>query len=317
MAGFGCCFCTLGSNGYLWRSDGGAAGNFTLLGDFVPRNADRSSVTHAQQFSVTPIYTAGGIVPMFIGIRFGSAPDFRKDHDYQFWAPLTFNASTGRMDNVSWIDSFVLDLAPPPPPPPPPTPPAPWYACSFDAPGTCFEVPAGAPGASASAAACEASCVPEYVCSHIHPGTCVALPPGVVSGAFASCADACAPAFACSRTAPGTCDSVPAGTPGAAPTLAACAAACVYCDLSGAWAGSDKGVRINVAQARVNATAGAVVVSTAPAVWASNATGWAFPGGIELKGGWGGGIAAVGPTSDGTPCGVIDWGGEGNWTRAP
>jgi hypothetical protein len=32
---------------------------------------------------------------MFIGIRFGSAPDFRKDHDFQFWAPLTFDAATG------------------------------------------------------------------------------------------------------------------------------------------------------------------------------------------------------------------------------
>ena len=315
MAGYGCCFCTLGSNGYLWRSDGGVAGNFTLLGDFVPRNADRSSVTHAQQFSVTPVYTATGVVPMFIGIRFGSAPDFRKDHDFQFWAPLTFDAATGRMRNVSWIDSFELDLAPPPPPSPPPPPPAPWFACSFDAPGTCFEAPAGAPGATASAADCEAACVPEYVCSHIHPGTCVALPPGAVKGAYASCAEACAPAFACSRDAPGTCESVPNGTPGAAPTLTACEAACVYCDLAGAWAGSAKGVRIEIAQARVNATAGAVTVWTTPAVWASNATGFAYPGALELRGGWGGGLAPVGPAADGTPCGLVDWGADGNWTR--
>lgn len=254
---------------------------------------------------------------MFIGIRFGSAPDFRKDHDFQFWAPLTFNdTSARRMDNVTWIDSFTLDLAPPPPPTRPPPPPAPWYACSFDLPGTCFEVPAGAPGASASAAACEAACVPEYVCSHIHPGTCVPLPPGVVPGAFASCAEACAPAFACSRDTPGTCTSVPNGTPGAVATLAACEATCVYCDLSGSWAGSDKGVRIDIVQRRVNATAGAVTVSTVPAVWASNATGWARPGVLELRGGWGGGSAPVGPApGSGTPCGFIDWGSAGGWTR--
>ncbi len=83
MAGYGCCFCTLGSNGFLWGADS-VLGNYTLLGDFVPRNKDGSSVTHAQQFSVTPVYTASGVVPMMIGIRFGSAPDYVKSHDYQF-----------------------------------------------------------------------------------------------------------------------------------------------------------------------------------------------------------------------------------------
>ena len=83
MAGKGCCFCGLGSNGFLWGADS-ALGNYTLLGDFVPRNKDGSSVTHAQQFSVTPVYTASGVVPMMIGIRFGSAPDSVKSHDYQY-----------------------------------------------------------------------------------------------------------------------------------------------------------------------------------------------------------------------------------------
>ena len=84
MAGYGCCFCGLGSNGFLWRSDSAAVlGNYTLLGDKVPRYANGTSVTHAQQFSVTPVYTRGGVVPMFIGVRFGSAPDYVKDHDFQ------------------------------------------------------------------------------------------------------------------------------------------------------------------------------------------------------------------------------------------
>ncbi len=318
MAGYGCCFCTLGSNGFLWRADSPLS-DYALLGDFVPRAPNHTSVTHAQQFSITPVYTASGVVPMFIGIRFGQAPDGVKSHDPQYWFPLTFDDSTGVMRNVSWLDSFTLDLASPPPPPPPPSPPAPWYACSFDMPGTCVEVPAGAPGASADAAACEAACVPEYVCSHIAPGTCVPLPPGVVPGAFASCEAACAPAFACSVDAPGTCTSVPSGTPGSAPTLADCEAACVECDLAGAWAGSDRGVVINVAQTPVNATAGAVVISTTPVVWHSNATGFARPGVLTIEGGWCSGrcAAVVGPGASGAACSVIDWGEQGNWTRAP
>ena len=106
------------------------------------------------------------------------------------------------------------------------------------------------------------------------------------------------------------------GTAGSAPTLGACEAACIYCDLSGAWEGAAKGVRVNIAQVRVNATAGAVTVWTTPPVWASNASGFAFPGELEVRGGWGGGVAPVGPAADGTPCGIIDWGSEGNWTRA-
>lgn len=160
MAGFGCCFCPLGSNGYLWRAEpGNVLGNYTLLGDFIPRHPNGSSVTQAQQFSVTPVYTSAGVVPMFIGIRFGSAPDRVKSHDYQYWYPLTFDASTGRMDNVTWVDSFQLDLSSPPTPPPLPPPGPPGYKCSLGASGQCFEVPASAPGASASRAACEQSCV--------------------------------------------------------------------------------------------------------------------------------------------------------------
>lgn len=55
-----------------------------------------------------------------------------KDHDFQFWAPLRFDAA-GKMINVSWIDSFDVELAPPyPPPPPPPTPAPAWYGCSYE-----------------------------------------------------------------------------------------------------------------------------------------------------------------------------------------
>ena len=314
MAGHGCCFCPLGSNGFLWGADA-PLGNYTLLGDYVPRNADGSSVTHAQQFSVTPVYTASGIVPMMVGIRFGSAPDRRKDHDSQYWYPLAFDAN-GRMRNVTWLDSFELQLAAPPPPPPLPPPPPAWFAPSFDAPGTCFEAPAGAPGAFNTSAACLANSAPEYVCGGaVHPGECIAVPRGVVPGAAASCAAACAPLYACSPAAPGACAEVPPGTPGAAPSAAGCAAACVLCDLGGAWVGNAKGVAVRVAYARLNATAGAVSIWTAPDVWGSNATGVAVAGSVHVTGGWCSGrcVGAVSSLQAGGPqCAKITW-EAGTW----
>jgi hypothetical protein len=318
MAGYGCCFCTLGSNGFLWRSDT-TLGNYSLLGDFIPRNPDHSSVTHAQQFSVAPIYTADGVVPMFIGIRFGSAPDFRKDHDYQIWEPLVFDPVTGVMANLSFVPWFTLNLTAPPPPPPPPAPPAPWYSCSFDAPGTCFEVPAGTPGSSQTEAACEAACVPEYVCSAAIPGgpeQCVPLPPGVVPGAAPSCEVACAPVYACDVDTPGTCKQVPHGTPGAATSLADCEAACVLCDLAGVWVGNVKGVNITIASSPLNVTAAAVNIAVKHGVWPSNATGVARPGLVTVTGGWCGGSKCVGVVSaiapGGAQCTEITW-ADGTW----
>lgn len=95
---------------------------------------------------------------MFVGVRFGSAPDYQKCHDFQYWFPLSFDAS--RMTNISWVDSFELELGPPPPPPPaPPSPPAPWFLCSPTGSGACVEVPPNAPGAVAALAECQRSCV--------------------------------------------------------------------------------------------------------------------------------------------------------------
>ena len=157
MAGHGCCFCELGSNGYVWRSDTGPLGNYTFVGDIIPLAPNKTAVTHAQQFGITPIYTTAGYTPMYIGIRFGQAPDGHKNHDPQYWFPITFDAA-GNPENISWVDSFTLDLAPPPAPPPVPAPPAPWYRCSLSSSKACFEVPAGTPGAFASASDCSAAC---------------------------------------------------------------------------------------------------------------------------------------------------------------
>jgi hypothetical protein len=75
--------------------------------------------------------------------------------------------------------------------------------------GACVEVPAGAPGANSTQAACEAECAPWFACT-----------PGSGGGGG------------------GACQPVPAHSPGAQPTKGACAAACLLCDVSGAWVGS-------------------------------------------------------------------------------
>jgi hypothetical protein len=315
MAGYGCCFCTRGSNGFLWRSDS-VLGNYTLLGDKIPRYANQTAVTHAQMFSVAPIYTRAGVTPMFVGIRFGSAPDFVKDHDFQYWYPLSFDDSND-MHNVTWVDSFSLDLFPPPPPPPV-TPAAPWYSCSLMTLGACVEVPAGAPGAVASLGECETQCVPQYACSQDAIGMCEIVPAGTpgANATLAACEEQCAPVFVCSGA--GGCTEEPAGTPGGVATLAECAALCVQCNLSGTWVGSARGVKIFLAQTAINASAATAVVWTEPAVWPSNATGVVTPGFLTVTGGWCGGAPCVGPVSPleagGVNCAKITWGGaDGSW----
>ena len=317
MAGYGCCFCTLGSNGFLWKSET-TLGTYTLLGDYIPRNDDGSSITHAQQFSVTPIYTSQGIIPMFIGIRFGSAPDYQKDHDFQYWLPLQFDSSTGKMKNLTWQDSFEISLQSPIPPPLPPTPPTPWFSTSFDQVGTCIEVPANAPGSFETISECEAASQPEYICSAAVPGfteQCVPVPPNIIAGASSSCEEACAPVYFCSITQPGTCESVPHGTPGAIQSLTDCEAQCILCNLNGIWIGQEHGINVTIVETVLNTTTSSVRISVPPGVWTSNATGYAHPGSLHITGGWCQGecIGIVSPLEPGgVQCGMITW-DAGSW----
>ena len=221
------------------------------------------------------------------------------------------------MHNVTWVDNFTLDVVLPPPPPPLPPPPPSWFACSYDAPGTCFEVPAGSPGAFNTSAACETRCAPEYVCGGVvHPGECIPLPPGVVPGASKSCEAACAPTYVCNPAAPGTCAEAPPGTPSAWPSASACAAACVMCNLRGAWLGNEKSVAIGISYRPINATAGAVDISATPNVWGGNASGVAVAGSVTVTGGWCGKgwcTGVVSPLEAGwPPCAQIEW-GAGTW----
>ena len=109
MAGHGCCFCDLGSNGYVWSTADPLRGPWEFQGDVIARQGNQS-VTKAQQFSVSGLLLGNGTVaPMFTGVRFGSAPDGNKQHDYQFWEAIAFGPS-GEVLPLRWVDSWDVAL---------------------------------------------------------------------------------------------------------------------------------------------------------------------------------------------------------------
>jgi len=109
MAGTCCCFCAPGSNAWVWMSDA-PLGPYTLTGDVIAWNAtSKHYMTDSQQFSVTPIDTTSGTIPMYIGQRFGSATDGLKCHDFQYWYPIQFQAD-GTVKQIPFVDQFTLEL---------------------------------------------------------------------------------------------------------------------------------------------------------------------------------------------------------------
>jgi hypothetical protein len=110
MGGTCCCFCAQGGNAYVWAADS-PLGPYTLLDNegIVAWNATLGKyVTGAQQFSVAALPTSSGILPMFIGQRFGSADDGLKCHDYQFWAPM--HVVNGIPQQIPWIDEWTVEI---------------------------------------------------------------------------------------------------------------------------------------------------------------------------------------------------------------
>ena len=113
MAGACCCFCHAGANAYVWMSSTGPLGEYVLQDDIgvIPFNVSTQQyLTGAQQFSVAQLPTATGSLPMYIGQRFGSAPDGLKCHDLQYWAPLTVAPATGQVAEMAWVDEFSVQL---------------------------------------------------------------------------------------------------------------------------------------------------------------------------------------------------------------
>lgn len=64
----------------------------------------------AQQFGVFGIETVAGTEYLWVGIRYGSAPDGLKSHDFQYWWPLQFDEK-GVVQPMTFQDSFTLEVA--------------------------------------------------------------------------------------------------------------------------------------------------------------------------------------------------------------
>jgi hypothetical protein len=109
MMGTCCCFCAEGASAWVWMADT-PLGMYTLKKNVISWNNDTQKyATGAQQFSVAPIFTPSGVVPMYIGQRFGSAKDGLKCHDFQYWYPLQFD-DNGMVEEITFVDSFTLQL---------------------------------------------------------------------------------------------------------------------------------------------------------------------------------------------------------------
>lgn len=66
-------------------------------------------VIPAQQAHIIPLQTGNGIEYIWMGDLWGSAPDNSKAHDFQYWAPLEFDAA-GNILPLQWIDSWNVQL---------------------------------------------------------------------------------------------------------------------------------------------------------------------------------------------------------------
>ena len=66
-----------------------------------------SEVTESQQCSVAMFETSAGPQPVYLGMRFGSAPDALKSHDYVYSFPIHFD-DKGGFSKFRWVDNFTL-----------------------------------------------------------------------------------------------------------------------------------------------------------------------------------------------------------------
>lgn len=148
MQGHGCCFCWAGDDAQLWESTKGPFGPYITQNDIVncsnanhqgyPGQGITSNLTcggpgpggpcfgavgsqcvpgaakrgpGAQQFGVFPIPEAGNKTAfLFVGIRYGSAPDGNKCHEFQYWDTLKFD-NEGHALPMTFQDTVALDLA--------------------------------------------------------------------------------------------------------------------------------------------------------------------------------------------------------------
>ena len=141
MQGHGCCFCWAGDDAQLWESTNGPFGPYTTQNDIIHCNSTNHYAANltcggpgpggpcysaagsqcvpgarqrgpgAQQFGVFPIPEAGNKTAfLFVGIRYGSAPDGNKCHEFQYWDTLKFDGE-GHVLPMTFQDTVKLDLA--------------------------------------------------------------------------------------------------------------------------------------------------------------------------------------------------------------
>lgn len=131
MQGHGCCFCWAGDDAQLWESTSGPFGPYKTTNDIIncshtnhrgyPGQGVTSNLTcggpgapargpGAQQFGVFPIPEPGNKTAfLYVGIRYGSAPDGNKCHEYQYWDKLLFDTE-GHAKPMKFNPTVQLDL---------------------------------------------------------------------------------------------------------------------------------------------------------------------------------------------------------------
>jgi len=124
MQGHGCCFCWCGDDAQMFESTTGPFGPYTAANDLIncstpDYNPDRNCGgpqtpqrgPGAQQFGVYNIPLANNVTGyLWVGIRYGSAPDGNKCHEFQYWDTMDFDTA-GHAMPLHFKPEVTLNLA--------------------------------------------------------------------------------------------------------------------------------------------------------------------------------------------------------------
>jgi Glycosyl hydrolases family 43 len=103
-----CCFCPPGSGAKVYSATA-PLGPYTYANN-INRTPTGAVIVGAQQTQIARLETTAGPAYIWMGDRWGSAPDGRKGHDFQFWsAPLQFGQD-GVIAPLAWVDSWQLQI---------------------------------------------------------------------------------------------------------------------------------------------------------------------------------------------------------------
>ena len=76
----------------------------------VNRDARGKTIIRAQQTFVAQIPTADGLMYLWMGDRWDSHPDdVMMGHDFQYWAPLRFDAAGG-IEPLKWVGEWKVNI---------------------------------------------------------------------------------------------------------------------------------------------------------------------------------------------------------------